>query len=113
MVIDKFGGFIHCRGFGLSIEAPPNAVEEEVQLEIQSVDAENIPAIQCDFGEAVCSRAVQVNPVKMDVIQFTEPIIFSLQHGITELPELSSIAMMCYNYENKKWERLPTSSGRD
>ena len=113
LLIEKSGKPMHYTILNFSLEVPPNAVDEAVNLEIVSLDTGKAPPIPCKVGETILSDVLQISPVDLDIIQFKAPVILSFKYGITEVPELSSTIIMCYNYDNEEWKRLPPSPSED
>ena len=111
IVINEFGTKQHIEILNLSLEVPPNAVESKVTLEIGEMDAIDSPPIPLDFGEMVLSDVIQIKAVGQDIVNFSEPVILSVNHGIEEMPELASIVIKCYEYDNKQWKIMQTIAG--
>ena len=91
------------------LETPANAVNDEVQLEITSLPTENAPAIPCDYGEFFLSDVVLIRPIG---IQFRTAANLSIEHGITDLQELSAIVIKWYDNEKREWLPLPLLASR-
>ena len=107
--INERGGVSSCKTLKLSLDIPQDAVTDEVQLEISNVPAENIPQIPCGYGEFVLSDVVLIRPIG---IPFRKPAILSMEHGIADWQELSSMTIKWYDIEKKEWLLLPPSAGR-
>ena len=108
-MVDRSGKTLICKQLMLSLNIPPFAVDERTQLEISNIPVESKPFIKCSFGESIVSDIVQIRPLGLT---FKEPVNLSIEHGITDLQELSSIVVKWYDTEQKEWFILPISTGR-
>ena len=95
----------------LLLDVPQDAAfeDEGIQFEATAIDIENAPPIPCEVGETILSAIVKIQP--LNAIKKKKPITLLFEHGIAEIPELSSMVIMYYNNVRKEWEKLPSDSG--
>ena len=93
----------------IKLEVQPNSVDAKVELGIKTIVSSKAPPIPCDFGEMIISDIVKVEPTW---IKFKKEAVLIIMHSVNKLPKLSSVALKCYDDENKKWVKLPLYKGR-
>ena len=93
----------------VKLEVQPNSIDDkEVELGIKTIGPSKAPPIPCDFDEVILSDIVKVEPTWM---QFKKKAVLIIKHSVSKLPKLSSVAIKCYDDENKEWVKLPRFEG--
>ena len=109
VVIGKIGKALAWKYSKISLDIPSDAVDDEVQLEISSLSAIDAPPTPCDFGDFILSDVLLIRPIGT---KFRKPASLSIEHGITDLQELSSIIIKWYHNETKEWLPLSVLPGK-
>jgi len=109
MVIDENSRSVRSHTLNVSLKFQRNSIGREVHLEVRATTAANVPPIPCTVGEAILSDVIKIEPIG---IKFAKAARLSMKHSVFDMPEFSSIVIMCYDSESEEWVSLPCNTGR-